>query len=327
MKILRRVLPYSLCIFVIAFMPFAYKKTSVQQKLPISSPEHKCILTLWNIDVFEGGVGSRGDFLSNVATKFKSDGVLILVVNHTRESALNSIEQGEFPDMISYGVGVDFVVKYAKTLPKIEFSGGEQGGKIYAYPWCVGSYFLIRKNQDNQPIERLFISQNTYNLPFGAIYLGKIQAENFEYKKPLDAYANFLSGSEKDALLGTQRDLKRLEQRGVEFYAEPIDKFCDLIQYVSVLSQDKQRYSESVKFLEYLISQNVQQNLYKIGMASVFYNVYTDSPMTRVNFNNIEYTISPYTDSTSINKMISNASSNNITNNSLLDFKNMLKRL
>ena len=290
MKILRGVLPFVLCIFVVAFMPFAYKKTSAKQGLPIKIPEHKFVLTLWNIDVFEGGVGSRTDFLSKVAVDFRESGVLVMVVNHTVESAKNSIEKGVLPDMISFGVGADFVVKYAKSLPKTSFLGGEFANKFYAYPWCAGAYFLIRKNQDNQPIDKLFVSKSAYNTPYGAMSFGKIQAKQIVYKKPIDAYTSFLSATENNALLGTQRDLKRLEQRKIECYAEPIIGFSDLIQYVSIFTDDQSRFDGCLKFLNYLISEKVQKELYKIGMTSVFYRVYQDGEFSKVNFKDFIYT-------------------------------------
>lgn len=327
MKILRGILPFALCIFVIAFMPFAYKKTTARQTLPIKTPEHKYVLTLWHIDVFEGGVGSRGDFLSKIAVEFRSNGVLVMVVNHTVESAENSIKQGVLPDMISYGVGVDFVAKYAKSLPKNSFSGGEIGGKIYAYPWCAGAYFLITKNENNQPIDKLFISKSAYNIPFISLFLGKVDAKEIEMKKPLDAYTSFLSAKENVALLGTQRDLKRLEQRGVDFYAQPIGGFNDLIQYVSVTTCDSGRFGECIKFINYLISEKPQKQLSKIGMLSVYYGVYTDGAMAKVSFGDFYYTVSPFVSRgvlTDANRVFSTT---NITNISLLDFKNVLKRL
>ena len=327
MKILREILPFALCVFVIAFMPFAYKKTSSKQSLPIKTPEHKYVLTLWHIDVFEGGVGSRGDFLSNIAVDFRSNGVLVMVVNHTIESAENSIKQGVLPDMISYGVGVDFVAKYAKSLPKKSFLGGEIGGKYYAYPWCAGAYFLITKNENNQPIDKLFVSKSAYNIPFGAIFFGKIDANAIEVKKPLEAYTSFLSSKENCAFLGTQRDLKRLEQRGVEFYAQPVLGFNDLIQYVSVITSDSGRFEECVKFINYLIGEKPQKQLSKIGMLSVFYSAYTDGAMANVSFSDFKYTVSPFVSSDVLNSVNTGFSDTNITNISLLDFKNVLKRL
>ncbi|MBR2336371.1 MAG: hypothetical protein IKA61_00285 [Clostridia bacterium] len=327
MKNLSRPIAFVLCLAIIILMPLSYKITTGEQEFPITSPTHKCVLTLWNIDVFEGGIGSRSDFLAQVSVDYKGQGVIVMVISHTEESAQSSIKKGELPDMISYGVGVDCISGYAKSLPEISFLGGEIGGKFYAYPWCAGGYFLIRKNQENRPIDRLFVSQNTYNIPFGGVYYGNLKAKEILYKKPIDAYVDYLSGGSCDALLGTQRDIKRLEQRGVEFYPTPIDGFSDLVQYVSVLTSDKQRYGESVRFLEFLISEKIQKKLNRIGMASVFYSVYSSGDAGIVDFSRISYTVSPFTDSEAIDKINSSVLSQKITNSSLLDFKNVLKHL
>ncbi len=54
----------------------------------------------------------------------------------------------------------------------------------------------------------------------------------------LSAYVAFLNGKYR-YLLGTQRDRCRFVSRGVEVYEKPLNEFCDLYQYVSVLSAEK----------------------------------------------------------------------------------------
>ena len=125
MKILRTIVPFLLCVCIIALTPIAYRKTTKTNSFPSNTPTHKMILTLWNIDVFEGGMWSRADFLSAVASEYAKDGVLVMVVSHTIDSAKEMIKRGNTPDMISFGVGADFVTEYAKQLPKISFLGGE----------------------------------------------------------------------------------------------------------------------------------------------------------------------------------------------------------
>ena len=194
MRIFKKILPFILCISIVLLTPFAYGKTVTQSEFPLQTTKQKMILTLWNIDVFEGGVWSRTEFLSSVASSFAKDGVLIMVVSHTIESAKEMIKKGSFPDMISFGVGVYFATEHAKKLPKIDFLGGEINGECYAYPWCVGGYFLIGKNEDFELIDRLFVSQNTFNLPFGVELDEKLNAKEKIKKAPLDAYTSFLSG-------------------------------------------------------------------------------------------------------------------------------------
>ncbi len=326
MKKFKRISLCLLCLSVVISIPFAYKKTATGQTFPIQTQKHKFVLTLWHVDTFEGGVGSRADFLSSRAVEFSNDGVIIMVKNHTVDSLKTAFSKGEIPDMISYGAGVEFVLPYLKSLPKIDFSGGEIEGKYYAYPWCVGGYYLLTKNDDNRLIDRLFISQNDYNLPFIAKENHSIEAKEIIFKKPLDAYTSFLSGKDC-ALLGTQRDIRRLQTRGVEFYATPLENFSDLIQYISITAESEERYAESLKFLKYLTAEKGQNQLEKIGMFSAFFEVGQEDYTKGYNFKNVEYTVSPFTHSYELIEIIDELRKKNITNNSLLRAKNTLKRL
>ncbi len=326
MKKFQRISLCVLCLLVVVSIPFAYKKTASGQTFPIQTQKHKFVLTLWHVDTFEGGVGSRADFLSSRGVEYSSDGVIIMVKNHTVESLKTAFSKGEIPDMISYGVGVEFVLPYLKSLPKTDFLGGEINGKHYAYPWCVGGYYLITKTEDNRLIDRLFISQNDYNLPFVAKENHKIEARETVFKKPLDAYVSFLSGKDC-AILGTQRDIRRLQSRGVEFFATPLENFSDLIQYVSVTSQSQERYEESLKFLQYLTAEKCQLQLEKIGMFSAFFSVGQGDYTKGYDFKKVEYTVSPFTHSYELVEIIDELRRENITNSSLLKAKNTLKRL
>jgi len=68
---MKKVLKIILCaitVGVVIFAPaVAYKKTSSVESFPKTTPTYKTVVKLWNIDVFEGGIGSRGDFLSKVS--------------------------------------------------------------------------------------------------------------------------------------------------------------------------------------------------------------------------------------------------------------------
>ncbi|MBQ7374041.1 MAG: hypothetical protein IJW64_05735 [Clostridia bacterium] len=326
MRIFRKALPFFLCAVIILITPYAYSKTTKKEEFPLQTTKQKMILTLWNLDLFEGGVWSRADFLSTVATEYSKDGVLIMVVSHTLESAKKMIESGVLPDMLSFSAGADFATFYAKKLPKISFSGGEINGDCFAYPWCAGGYFLISKNENNQPIDRLFVSQNTYTNPLFAIEENKIDAKEKIKKEPLDAYTAFLSGESGDFLLGTQRDLFRLERRGVEHYAKPLEKFSDIVQYLSVFASGE-RYDESLKFAEFLIGEKVQKTLGKIGMVSPYFSENQVQTLKDFDFKKITTTISPFTDSSIILNIIDGAWRKNSSPEEFAKFKNVLKRL
>ena len=326
MKKISKIIFCVITLFVIIFTPLvAYKKTANGQSFPKTTPSHKRILTLWNVDTFEGGVGSRGDFLSKVALSFKGDGSLVMVINHTAESAKTAFSSGQIPDMISYGVGVDFVVGHAVELNKTDFSGGEYNGKFYAHAWCRGGYFLISKKPDNQPIERLIVSKNLYNLPYGALNLSGISALGQEFSEPIKAYLKYLDKG-NNFLLGTQRDIWRLERRGEEFYSKPLERFSDLVQYLSITTKDKDKLAECKKFLEYMTSDSVQEKITQIGMFPIKFNPYTGK-LGEYNLTKTEYTVSPFTKNERLIELVEETSNEKITNDSLLKFKNTLKRL
>lgn len=325
---MKKVLKIMLCaitVGVVIFAPaVAYKKTSSVESFPKTTPTYKTVVKLWNIDVFEGGIGSRGDFLSKVSLGFKGSGTLVMVISHTVESAKKSVEKGEIPDIVSFGVGVDFLTPYVKKLSETEFKGGENGGQTYAYPWCRGGYFLITKTEDNQPIDQLIVSQNEYNMPYGAINMSKLSAIDTVFEEPLKAYTDFLSG--KGALLGTQRDIWRLQKRGVSFFAKPLEKFCDLIQYVAVTTCEESKFSVCHDFCKYLLSNGVQNKITEIGMFPMKNNPYADG-LGQYQLKNTEYTVSPFTSAQFIKELNKEFTAQKITNDSLLRFKNVLKRL
>lgn len=326
MKILKTIAPFLLCTCVIALTPIAYRKTTKISSFPSNTPTHKMILTLWNIDLFEGGTWSRTEFLSKVATKYSSNGILIMVVSHTLESAKKMIDGGVFPDMISFSVGADFVVKYAKKLPKISFLGGEINGDCFAYPWCAGGYFLISKNQDNQPIDRLFISQNQFTMPFGVFYENEIQAKDVVRKIPQDAYVSYLAGGKNDCLIGTQRDIFRLEKRGAEFYAKVFDNFSDIVQYISIFSSGE-RYEESLEFIRFLTGEKTQKTLDEIGMVSVFFVGSSNANLNQIDFKKIRFSVSPFSNASIILNIIDETWKSDLSFDDFSKFKSVLKRL
>ena len=138
MKIFYRVIKVCLLIFIIVATPFARKITTSSKDFPIESTKYKGILTVWNVDTFEGGKGSRSEFLAEMGVEFGKDGVLIIVENHTVESAQTAVDGGQIPDILSFGVGVDWAVNYVKELPSISYKGGETHDKSV----CMSYWYL-----------------------------------------------------------------------------------------------------------------------------------------------------------------------------------------
>lgn len=243
-----RGLPFALLLAaaVIVFLPQTAEKA-----------EARTVVRVWNIDTFEGGKGSRTAFLKSVARELKGE-AYYLVTSYTLEGALSAFAEGDAPDVLSFGVGLSEFAE--RLLPlKREFAGGELGGKTLAYPWCMGGYYLFSLT-DFEGEGRTVLSVGGENLPAVAARLEGISGEETE---SVAAYTGFLSGKYR-YLLGTQRDVCRFQARGVSVQARPLTKYCDLYQYIGILSSEKR--DASLAFVEALLSPEVQGRLSQIGM-------------------------------------------------------------
>lgn len=219
--------------------------------------EARTVVRVWNIDTFEGGKGSRTAFLKSVARELQGE-AYYLVTSYTLEGALTAFAEGEAPDVLSFGVGLS---EFAERLLPLSyfFAGGELGGKTLAYPWCMGGYYLFSLT-DFEGEGRTALSVGGENLPAVAARLEGITGEETE---SVAAYTGFLSGKYR-YLLGTQRDVCRFQARGAIVQARPLTKYCDLYQYIGILSAEKR--DVSLAFVEALLSPEVQGRLSQIGM-------------------------------------------------------------
>ncbi len=241
-------------------LPFLFVLTAaVLVFLPQKSgeAEARTVVRVWNIDTFEGGKGSRTAFLKSVARGLRGE-AYYLVTSYTLEGALSALAEGEAPDVLSFGVGLSAFAERLLPLP-YSFAGGELGGKALAYPWCMGGYYLFSLT-DFEGEGRTALSVGGENLPVVAARLEGIAGEETE---SVAAYTGFLSGKYR-YLLGTQRDVCRFQARGAKVQARPLTKYCDLYQYIGILSSEKRE--ASLAFVEALLSPEVQGRLSEIGM-------------------------------------------------------------
>ena len=123
----------------------------------------------------------------------------------------------------------------------------------------MGGYYLFSLT-DFEGDGRTVLSVGGENLPAVAARLEGISGEETE---SVAAYTGFLSGKYR-YLLGTQRDVCRFQARGVSVQARPLTKYCDLYQYIGILSSEKR--DASLAFVEALLSPEVQGRLSQIGM-------------------------------------------------------------
>ncbi len=252
---MKKVLFIFLCVFLCAltlfsllFLPFSLKRQEDKKA------NH---LQIWHLDIFEGGTGSRLNCLKKIASEYmKKTGVLTLVSSHTVYSAEQNFEKGIYPDVISYSNGLD--LPYDKLL-SIPFLGERE----YAIPWCMGGYLLI--NRKGVAVDGLIISKQEYTLPLLAVKLSKIKTP-VEKIIDSDKAVNEFYANKNFALVGTQRDLFRLENKGIEIDVRVLNGYNDIYQYVSVISE-RQNYQTAVEFLNFLFYKCENDNvLSSIGM-------------------------------------------------------------
>ncbi len=320
-----------LSLFCIIFTVF-YGVDKIGGKKQFTNPvEFKGVLNLWHIETFEGGHGSRKQFLVDVASSFEkdNDGVLVMVISHTVTSANQALENGEKPDMISYGAGTVYTdMKQINCL--CDFAGGKVDEKIYAVPWCKGGYVIFENPKYNDKKSRqksIMVSKSIKNAPLINLCLEENYSEygDVYVKSPLDAYVEFVAGKHK-YFLGTQRDVVRFSNRGFAVETKPLQGFNDLYQYISLTCDDEIKTLYSEKFINYLLSEEIQKKLYKISMFSEFYqNDYQDQILNFMQNITPIYTLSAFSSSQLIDDL--NLMSDNYLNGKLTDIakiKNVL---
>lgn len=113
----------------------------------------KGIITLWNVDTFEGGSASKASYLNSVCMAFEKEhkGTFIKVENLSLDEMNANIKNGTLPDIFSFGMGLGYVFKEQMqsltplnlNLPSEFYSAGLYGGNLLAVPWSYGAYTLI----------------------------------------------------------------------------------------------------------------------------------------------------------------------------------------
>ncbi len=276
LRIFTRVFLGLIIIFSVLFTMLIGKSNINQTHSSNSEKTYKGILTVWQIDSFEGGTGSRKQFLLKCARSFeyKNQGVLIMVIEHTEQSFKKEMLNNNYPDLISFGTGIE--VSGFSELNLKNGRGGVIGKKTFAVPWCRGGYVLIANpkltSEIPDKLDSLMVSQGEYSQPLTALYLEGITSNNLVVKQPMDAYVDFVAGK-TPYLLGTQRDINRLERRQMEVITRPLEKFNDIYQYIAVTAKDSTKAFYAESFIEHLLCEKNQLCLKEIGMMSSCFEV------------------------------------------------------
>lgn len=258
-KPLFRILIFTLCLVISISAPIMILTRGANAR----ADRDMTVLSLWQIDGFEGGKGSRASYLQNAATEYaKQNDCYVVVTAVSADAARLNLNGGAKPDLISYGAGMFGLESYIT-------------GSTPFYTWCHGGYCFLTLDGnakfDDISCENTVINGGTDNLSGAAALLCGVGSAVTD--KPTGAYVKLINGKYK-YLLGTQRDIYRLKTRGVAFSVKPITEFNDLYQNISVTATDYKKQILAQRFINYILGES--KNLTKLGLMLDEINLYED---------------------------------------------------
>lgn len=253
------------------------------------------VITLWQVDCFEGGTGSRTNWLRSVCTGFerRHTGVYVNVESISPAMAEAMIAEGKVPDMLSFSGGMEVPPDLlADITPPVSLLRPDLAPALTekAVPWCMGVYVMIGQareqwGRDGKTVQMKKSTKTVYSV-------GVAEKPGFASLKALDAVTDFSDplawcfgsasavfeaynyAGKVNSMLGTQRDLYRMKaaesREKLRDGAVTLLPFTDLIQYVSVLktaNEKKARMEEAL--IAYLLSADVQSRLGSVGLLPV----------------------------------------------------------
>ena len=224
--------------------------------------EEKCqmtYLTVWQIDGFEGGKGSRAQYLTNIGERcFKDENIYVRVTALSAEMARENMKQGLMPDMISYPAGFYGLENYMGNADFVQTT------------WCNGSYCMLTLDENadfsDATAENTVVNEGKDNLTAVTVALSGLNGAKFE--QPTNAYLNLINGKYK-YLLGTQRDIFRLKTRGVTYKVKPITIFNDLYQCVAIMVKNAEKASKCSRYINFLQQKGDVSALGLFGASAV----------------------------------------------------------
>lgn len=255
------------------------------------------VINVWQIDCFEGGTGSRANWLKNITTGFerKNNGVFVNVEAVNVEMAEKLILTGQkLPDIISYGAGMN--IDQALFIPlKLDNAPDLVESVTYpeAVPWCMGAYFMIgdadvsKWGTDGTVLKSKKGERTVYSVGYPQKYghnaleaLRRNSINSFGDEKalfkgtPQEIFEKYNYSYGVNRMIGTQRDLYRLKAAQSKEKARKSEviylKYSDLFQYVSILKCDDEKKIYAMNsFINYLLEEAQQSKLGTIGMFPV----------------------------------------------------------
>lgn len=254
------------------------------------------VINLWQIDCFEGGTGSRANWLKNIVSTFekRNNGVFVNIENISLETAQNLIKSGQKkPDMISFSTGLLIDENMLIDLSEIEYFGYAEKEKNIAVPWCMGAYFMIGDiNKENwgtdgrivktKKAEKTVFSVGVPNRN-GYVSLKGISLncnKNFSDEKALffgtsqEVFEAYNYSQKVNRMVGTQRDFYRMasaqSKNNLRESQTLFLGYTDLIQYLAIFKCENSKKVTTMKqFISFLLESEQQSKLDQIGMFPV----------------------------------------------------------
>lgn len=241
------------------------------------------LLTLWHIETFEGGSVSRSGYLETRTIAFEkvNKGTLFFVQVLSIEQAKNKLLTGDMPDIVSFGQGAGnlFVPYITQSIDSQRVKNslqecGNINGECKAIPYMIGGYVKISRKEVIPSKSKVCPSELDIE-------------SNILDKTPYELYVSFIKGK-TDAIIGTQRDLVRVNNRinrgnmnNCNF--EYLTHYTDLIQYFAITSNSKSNIDVCNEFIQFMLSEESQSLLNNIGMYPVTeIELYTEAPFSEM---------------------------------------------
>ena len=266
----------------------------------------KGVITLWQVDSFEGGVGSRTAWLNSALSRLEKryNGVYFVVKSVSVELLPTLLAQSR-PDLISFGHGVFTQDQALELFEKIQYNGEPLIPSLlkstdgYAVPLFFGGYCLLTANQYTSFTSYPDDIAQCLSQDFGTVSYNKqkravVPLVAGDYNTSLAALALALGfGSVKkeahlcssDALwdhynynelsasaLVSQRQLYRLSAatdkgKGRKSQVLNIYPYTDMVQYLAVFKGGSDKKQRVMSaVIEHLTSTAIQMTLSSIGI-------------------------------------------------------------
>lgn len=266
------------------------------------------VLELWNVESFEGGSGSRSQWLTNKAAKFEAQnkGLFAHVTNLTVEQMEEKLASGDTFDIICFSRGAGCIIQDKLAVLDVDTGAVAENyrlsalldGKQLCAPLYAGAYCLFARS--SQLDEQNLLSQaltakytrkvgkNTFDLaplicgftefnsPLSALAMsgGKGNAGVSTDVTQYQAYEQFVANKTAITLLGTQRDIYRLSKKEADGKIDALSfaalgGYTDLVQYLGVSNSCGDKKDVAEQFVSYLLSPQVQATLTDVSMFSV----------------------------------------------------------